>query len=289
MAAYHGKYERKPRPRPFLWLGIGCGVLALVCAGFIADFLYGAVKADRSRRQAIEHYVTPVASEYETTVPETARSEPTAAPEAETTQAAPETTQPTEPPRFPTIDFAGLREKNPEVVAWLQIPTLEIINYPVVLGQDNAYYVSHSWEGEESENGAIFLDFQNQGDFSQPHNILYGHCMKDGSMFQSLGKWEGPEFFGTRDRTVLLYLPEETRVYEIFAVERVNALDNRVYSTDYTPGADWQAALEETLRKSQHKTDRVLTAQSEVLTLSTCVGGMDRLVVHALCVEHVSK
>ena len=108
-------------------------------------------------------------------------------------------------------------------------------------------------------------------------------------MFQSLGKWEGPEFFSTKDRTVLLYLPEETRVYEIFAVERVNALDNRVYSTDYTPGADWQAALEETLRKSQHKTDRVLTAQSEVLTLSTCVGGMDRLVVHALCVEHVSK
>ena len=173
-------------------------------------------------------------------------------------------------------------------MAWLQIPTLEIINYPVVLGQDNAYYVSHSWEGEESENGAIFLDFQNQGDFSQPHNILYGHCMKDGSMFQSLGKWEGPEFFSTKDRTVLLYLPEETRVYEIFAVERVNALDSRVYSTDYTPGADWQAALEETLRKSQHKTDRVLTAQSEVLTLSTCVGGMDRLVVHALCVEHVS-
>ena len=117
MAKYHGKYQRKPRPRPFLWLGIGCGVLALVCAGFIADFLYGAVKADRSRRQAIEHYVTPAASEYETTVPETTRSEPTAAPEAETTRPAPETTQPTEPPRFPTIDFAGLREKNPDVVA----------------------------------------------------------------------------------------------------------------------------------------------------------------------------
>ena len=263
-------------------------MLALVCAGFIADFLYGAVKADRARRQAIQNYVTPIVSEYETTVPETAQSETAAGPETETTQATVETTQPTEPPRFPTIDFAGLREKNPAVVAWLQIPTLEIINYPVVLGQDNAYYVSHSWEGEESENGAIFLDFQNQGDFSQPHNILYGHCMKDGSMFQSLGKWEGPEFFSTKDRTVLLYLPEETRVYEIFAVERVNALDSRVYKTDYTPGEDWEAALGETLRKSQHKTDAELTAQSEILTLSTCVGGMDRLVVHALCVEHVS-
>lgn len=173
------------------------------------------------------------------------------------------------------------------MVAWLQIPTLEIVNYPVVLGEDNAYYVSHAWDGEESENGAIFLDFRNAGDFSQIHNILYGHCMKDGSTFQSLGKWEGPEFYSNSDRTVLLYLPEETRVYEIFAVERVNTLDSRVYKTDYTADEVWETALMETLHKSQHDTALELTRQSEILTLSTCVGGMNRLVIHAVCIEHV--
>lgn len=288
MPKYHGKFEKKPRPRPLLWIGIGCSILALVCAGFIVKFLYQAAKVNNTRRQAIQDYVIlPAPSESEATVPDRTQSEPTAASEEETQETTEETTIPTQPPRFPTIDFAGLLEKNEDVVAWLQLPALEIIHYPVVQGEDNAYYTTHAWDGEESENGSIFLDFQNQGDFSQIHNILYGHCMKDGSMFQSLGKWEGSEFYGSSDKTVLLYLPEETRVYEIFAVERVNALDSRVYRTDYTAGEEWGAALKETLHKSQHGTDLELTAQSEVLTLSTCVGGMNRLVIHAACVEHV--
>lgn len=281
MPKYHGKFEKKSRPRLFLWIGVGCSVLALVCACFIVKFLYQAAKASNTRRQAIQDYVIlPTPPESEAAAPEETAIETT----AETIE---ETTAPTQPPRFPTIDFVGLREKNEDVVAWLQIPALEIINYPVVRGPDNAYYTTHAWDGEESENGAIFLDYRNSGDFSQIHNILYGHCMKDGSMFQSLGKWEGPEYYSTSDRTVLLYLPEETRVYEIIAVERVNALDSRVYKTDYTADEIWEEALRETLHKSQHGTDLELTAQSEVLTLSTCMGDMDRLVVHAVCVEHV--
>ena len=112
--------------------------------------------------------------------------------------------------------------------------------------------------------------------------------MKDGTMFQSLGKWEGPEFFENNDKTVRLYPPVETRVYEIFAVERVDALDGRVYRTDYTADEAWEAALSETLQRSQPGSSLELTAQSEVLSLSTCVGDMSRLVVHAVCVEHVS-
>lgn len=287
MPKYYGKYERASHSRPFLWIGIGCGILALVFAFFVGKFLYGAVKASRERSQTIQTYVIPSPSEPEITVPAQTRGDPIPAPEEETAEATEETTVPTQPPRFPTIDFAGLREKNADVVAWLQIPALEVINYPVVLGEDNAFYAAHTWDGEESENGAIFLDFENQGDFSQIHNILYGHCMKDGSMFQSLGKWEGSEFYNASDKTLLLYLPNETRVYEIFAVERVNALDPRVYKTDYEADELWQEALQETLYKSQQSTDRTLTAESEVLTLSTCVGGMTRLVVHAVCVEQV--
>ena len=286
MPNYPGKYLRRSHPRPFLWIGLGCSILALVCACFVVKFVYDAVKTSHARQQTIDTYVIPMPTESEATLPNQTQSAPTAAPD-EPPETTGETTVPTQPPRFPAIDFPGLREKNGDVVAWLQVPALEIINYPVAQGEDNAYYVSHSWDGEESENGAIFLDFQNQGDFSQLHNILYGHCMKDGSMFQSLGKWEGPEFFYSSDRTILLYLPDETRVYEIFAVERVNALDSRVYRTDYTADEVWEAALRETLHKSQHGTDLELTAQSEVLTLSTCIGEMNRLVVHAVCVEHV--
>ena len=285
MPKYYGKYERAAHSRPFLWVGIVCGIVALVFAFFVGKFIYGAVKASNTRRQTIQTYVQPPAAPSGAVAPLGKPKKET--PETLPTETQEETTAPTEPPRFPTIDFAGLHQKNEDVVAWLQIPAQEIINYPVVLGEDNAYYTTHAWDGEESENGAIFLDFENQGDFSQIQNILYGHCMKDGSMFQSLGKWEGSEFYNSSDRTVLLYLPRETRVYEIFAVERVNALDSRVYKTDYTADEVWQEALAETLHKSQQSTDRTLTAESEVLTLSTCVGGVTRLVVHAVCMEYV--
>lgn len=304
MPKYQGKYQKPSRSRPFRWICVVCSILALVFAFFVGEFLYGALKVRYASRQTVQTYVTPAPSAPETTPPtenqslETTAAQEETAPETtaqettvpETTipeTTVPETTVPTEPPRFPTIDFVGLREKNADVVGWLQIPALEVINYPVVLGQDNAYYTSHSWDGEESENGAIFLDFHNQGDFSQCHNILYGHCMKDGTMFQSLGKWEGPEFYKNNDKTVLLYLPGETRVYEIFAVERVDALDSRVYRTDYTADEAWEAALSETVHKSQHGASMKLTSLAEVLTLSTCVGDMSRLVVHAVCVEHV--
>lgn len=287
MANYHGKYTKPSRSRIYFWIGIGCAIPALVCAFFVGSFLVGAVRARNDRSQTIQTYVIPAAAVSETAAPEQMSNEETIPPLEVVAEPTEETTVSTQPPRFPTIDFAGLREKNTDVVAWLQIPALEIIDYPVVLGEDNAYYTTHTWDKEESENGAIFLDFRNQGDFSQIHNVIYGHCMKDGTMFQSLGEWEKESFQKTGDKTLLLYLPGETRVYEIFAVERVNALDSRVFKMDYTSGEDWEKALQETVRVSYMDSQVDLSGASEVVTLSTCIGGMTRLVVHAVCVEKV--
>ena len=283
MHKYQGKYQApRPKRRPFLYLGLGCAALALLAAAYVGLFFWtGAQRKQASRQTAAEYVVTlPPAPEQPETEPDTQTTAP-----SETT--VPETTAETQPPRFPTVDFAGLREKNPDVVAWIQIPALEGLNYPVVMGEDNAYYVSHNWEKEESEEGAIFLDFRNQPDFSQPHNILYGHCMKDGTMFQPLGQWEKESFLRDSDKSVLLFLPEEVRVYEIIGSERVNALDSRVYKTDYAAGEEWADAIGETLRHLWYSTDTAYDGNSEILTLSTCMGGDQRLTVHAICVEHV--
>ena len=285
MHKYQGKYQpRRPKRRPFLYIGLGCAAFALLAAVYVGLFFWtGAQRRQASRQTAMEYVVTlpaPPAKETEParTAPPTDGSIP------ETTA---QTTAQTQPPRFPSVDFAGLREKNPDVVAWIQIPALEGLNYPVVMGEDNAYYVNHNWENEESEEGAIFLDFRNSSDFSQPHNILYGHCMKDGTMFQPLGQWEKESFLRDNDRSLLLYLPEEVRVYEIIGSERVNALDSRVYKTDYTPGEEWAAAIGTTLSHLWYESDTEYDGNSEILTLSTCMGDDQRLTVHAICVERV--
>ena len=285
MHKYQGKYQApRPKRRPFLYLGLGCAALALLAAAYVGLFFWTGTQRKQASRQTAAEYVVTLPPAPEQPSRETEPDTKTTAP-SETT--VPETTAETQPPRFPTVDFAGLQEKNPDVVAWIQIPALEGVDYPVVMGEDNAYYVSHNWEKEESEEGAIFLDFRNQPDFSQPHNILYGHCMKDGTMFQPLGQWEKESFLRGNDRSVLLYLPDEVRVYEIIGSERVNALDSRVYKTDYAAGEEWADAIGETLRHLWYTTDTAYDGDSEILTLSTCMGGDQRLTVHAICVEHV--
>ncbi len=283
MHKYQGKYQApRPKRRPFLYLGLGCAAFALIAAAYVGLFFWTGAQRKQASRQTAMEYVTPTAPAQPS--PETEPDTEIPAP-SETT--VPETTAETQPPRFPTVNFEGLREKNPDVVAWIQIPALEGLNYPVVIGEDNAYYVNRNWENQESEEGAIFLDFRNSSDFSQPHNILYGHCMKDGTMFQPLGQWEKESFLRGSDRTVLLYLPEEVRVYEIIGSERVNALDSRVYKTDYAAGDTWADAIGETLKHLWYDSDVEYDGNSEILTLSTCMGGDQRLTVHAICVERV--
>ena len=284
MHKYQGKFQPPRRKRrPFLYLGLGCAALALIAAAYVGLFFWTGAQRKQASRQTAMEYVTPVTLPTAPTPTETEATQTTEAPET----TVPETTAETEPPRFPSVDFAGLREKNPDVVAWIQIPALEGVNYPVVIWEDNAYYVNHNWENQESEEGAIFLDFRNHSDFSQPHNILYGHCMKDGTMFQSLGQWEKESFLRGNDKSVLLYLPEEVRVYEIIGSERVGSLDSRVYKTDYTAGEEWANAIGETLRHLWYDSDVEYDGNSEILTLSTCMGGDQRLTVHAICVERV--
>ena len=84
------------------------------------------------------------------------------------------------------IDFAVLDSQNPDVVAWIQIPGTQI-NYPVVQGKDNDYYLHRDLNGQKSTAGTIFLDYADRADFSSLHNVLYGHHMNNGSMFQIQG------------------------------------------------------------------------------------------------------
>lgn len=283
-----GKYEKQPqKTRLFLWLGIALTLAALLLLYMIGAFVMQGIRVRNKGKED--------AAQYLQTVPAAKETPPTTAPAEEETENTSETTEPTtepeteptEPPRFPLVDFAGLQAKNADVVGWLQVPALSIIDYPVVIGEDNAFYTEHDWEKNESENGAVFLDFRLDRGFTNIHTILYAHAMKDGTMFHDLGKFEGKSFREQNDNTILLYTPEETRVYTIFAIERVDALDKRAYRTDAEPGESWLKDLEDTVFHSQFSNKEELKEDSETITLSTCVGGATRLAVHGILTERV--
>lgn len=73
---------------------------------------------------------------------------------------------------WPEVDFAALREINPDIVAWIYIEGTKI-NYPVVQGEDNSYYLKHLFSGEWNGSGCIFLDFRNDVSFADRHSIIY--------------------------------------------------------------------------------------------------------------------
>lgn len=139
-----------------------------------------------------------------------------------------------------TIDFAELRKINEDIVAWIQIPGIGV-DYPVVQGEDNEYYLHHTFQKEANKAGSIFLDYRNRADFTEQRVIIYGHNMKDGSMFSNLKKYQDNAFrkeFGI----AYLYLPEKTLQLEIVACERVSMRDG-VYAMEYNMTCEWSEEI----------------------------------------------
>lgn len=151
-----------------------------------------------------------------------------------------------------TVDFAPLQAINPDIVAWLRIPG--VLEYPVVRGKDNSYYLNHTVQKTYNIAGSIFLDYRNERDFSDSKNIIYGHNMKDGSMFHVLRNYQDIDFF--QEHTDMeIYLPDgRTLNYQIIACEQVPA-DSEVYQIT--------------------KYDSEKTEKQELL-LSTCSARVDR-------------
>jgi sortase B len=104
------------------------------------------------------------------------------------------------------IQFDALKAINPDIVGWLKIEGTSI-DYPIVQTDDNETYLEIDFEGKKNASGAIFLDYESEPDFSGKHNIIYGHHMKNGSMFKDIIKYKEESFF-KEHQTITIYTPE---------------------------------------------------------------------------------
>ena len=177
------------------------------------------------------------------------------------------------------LDLSPLREINSDVVCWIEIPG--VLSYPVLQGEDNAYYLSHAWDGTENTAGSIFLDYRASPNLTDFHTLIYGHRMRDGSMFGSLKQYSDAGFWQLHPS---IYLSDEegTRQYAIFAAYEVG-LTEIVYRQDLSK-EDRQELIQYGLNHSVIETGIVPTSTDTIITLSTCTGrGYDaRWVVQAV-------
>lgn len=120
----------------------------------------------------------------------------------------PQETEPETEPYISPIDFEALSEVNPDVIGWIRIPDTNV-DYPIVQTDDNDKYLHTSFEGEESIAGTVYLDFESDSDMMGFNNILYGHNMKNGSMFKDIVKYKDQSYFDEH-KYFEIYTPERT-------------------------------------------------------------------------------
>lgn len=197
----------------------------------------------------------------------------------EPTQAEPESSpQPGEPaelfheasPRV--VDFDALLASCADVRAWLYSPDT-VIDYPVVQGKDNEYYLHRFLDGSYNPNGTLFMDYRSPGDFSGRHSVIYGHHMHNGSMLASLEDYRNQDYY---DAHPVMYLntPEGNYRLDVFS-GFVTWYDSRVYIFQFMDDKEFEEWYTLMRSYSDFESAVELSPEDRIVTLSTCTYDYD--------------
>lgn len=183
------------------------------------------------------------------------------------------------------VDFEKLKEQNPDTKGWIWLPDTNI-DYPIVQGEDNDYYLHRDFDRSYLYDGCIFIDSSVEEPFSTDYNtVIYGHRMSSGAMFHDLGKYSDKEFFDshktiiieTEDKSydlhVVAFCTEDadsdlyTTWYENYEPEYDNALDQEVVDSGVMTKSQFIEFFES---KAKNLTDETYDESDSYVTLSTC-------------------
>ncbi|MCD7736238.1 MAG: class B sortase [Lachnospiraceae bacterium] len=181
------------------------------------------------------------------------------------------------------IDFESLKSVNSDLVAWLKIRALDL-SYPVVQGEDNDYYLHRSFEQEELFAGCLFVNYANSSDFTDQNTIIYGHNMKNGSMFGSLKKFREEDVY---EKSKYFWIFTEDIIYQYRIISaRVVEKVGQTYQIDFTE-EEFEEFLDTAMENSEVDNSNVsVTTEDKIVTLSTCTGDSStRFVVQGKLVQ----
>ena len=176
------------------------------------------------------------------------------------------------------IDFAALQESNPDVVAWIKMDDVDV-SYPIVRGEDNEHYLHNDALGQESVSGAVFLDYRNKSIDADLYSLVYGHNMRDESMFGQLDEYTSEEFYDKGTGSFTVYTPNGTHRYKIFAANIVDPTDE-TYTAGFANTQVFDGFVKQLKDRSMYDTGVEVAGSDHVITLSTC-SDTNRLVLSA--------
>lgn len=243
-------------------------IVFLGMAGYFGLQLYREWSEYRSGEQLYEeltqyvHLDTAPAEEKTTEEPD-----PTHATAPAMTPEETESVAETDDTDWPTVDFEALQAINPDVVAWIFIEGTNI-NYPVVQGTDNSYYLDHLVDGSYNGAGTIFMDYRNESDLSDKHSVFYGHHMQNGTMFNQITKYKDQAFYDEHP-VCLVMTPDGNYKLEFFAGYVID-LNSQAWKLEFASDEEFALWLEDAVSRSTFISTVEPTAQDRVVTFSTC-------------------
>lgn len=189
------------------------------------------------------------------------------------------------------VNHEALLKKNHDYIGWIYIPGTDI-SYPVVKSKDNKDYLNKSFEKKNSRSGCIFLD-ANCESLDEGHLILYGHNMRDGSMFAQIKTYISDKGYVKAHPVFWFFTESGTYLYRIFSAHTASPSDRTVFGsqeTDYRTKQKWSAAMDYIKKASVIDTDMNITYGDQVMTLATCTSArVDRALVHGKLIAYSGK
>lgn len=183
------------------------------------------------------------------------------------------------------IDFESLKEKNPDTVAYIKVNNTNI-DYVVVKGKDNSYYLNHNFDKKWNVAGWIFGDYHNKFDDTDKNLVIYGHSIKSGSMFGTLRKVLNKDWYENEDNHLIVLITESgMHYYEVFSTYSIIAEDYYI-NTSFQNNNEFDGFIKKLKSRSIYNYGIEVNGEDRILTLSSCIGdGKKRVVLHAKLVD----
>ena len=167
----------------------------------------------------------------------------------------------------PLFDWEKLKQINEDFVGWIRLDD-STVDYPFVQGTDNEYYLRHLFDGTYNNSGCVFMDVNNNRDFSDKNTILYAHNMKNGTMFAAIEKYKDASYY---DGHKVIHIYTEAATYDVYPVAGIvtDGQDDYV-RTSFNDDNDFMSYVNRFVSSSTFTSEQSIEATDRMIMLSTC-------------------
>lgn len=186
------------------------------------------------------------------------------------------------------VNIDNLFNQNNDIVGWINVPGTNI-NYPFVQTKDNKFYLNHSFDKKYNDAGWIFLDYRNDINNLSKNNIIYGHARIDKTMFGSLRNTLKKEWFDNiNNRIVKISTLKQNTLWQVFSIYHIKT-EPYYITVNFNNENDFQKYIDKSLKRSVYNFNVNINTSDTILTLSTCYGENEKLVLHAKLIKKEIK